>query len=339
MPDRLHRLSLWLRFNWIEVLLSAVLVVAVAWIFRTGRDLIASEAPAPVITPAIEQELPPPVAPLTSTTSAPITSFDGQQALGYLAAQTALGPRPSGSSANEAAAGLIADELGRLGWTVETQTFERDGMPLRNVIAKAGSGEAAVLLATHFDTRPVADRDNDPNRRSDAVLGANGSASGVAVLLELARSLDRSLLGKQVWLAFLDGGDTQGLAGWPDGGAGAVHLADSLAERPQAMILINTVGAADQRFRYDPNSDPQLNAELWRLAAGLGSAEWFIPEPGPPLVDSHIPFHDSGIPSVAIVGSDYPYRHTTEDTPSQISAASLERIGSLLEAYIAGYTP
>jgi hypothetical protein len=337
MAHRLHILSRWLRANWIEVILGAVLVVAVAWIARTGRALLLGEGPAPAITPAIEQELPP-VAPIASTLVAPITSFSGQQALGYLAAQTALGPRPSGSEANTAAAGLIADELNRLGWTVETQTFERDGVPMRNVIARAGAGSEGVLLATHFDTRPVADQDADPSRRGDPVLGANGSASGVSVLLELARVLDRSLLDKQVWLAFLDNGDTQGLAGWP-AGAGAAHLAESLTEWPQAMIVINTVGAVDQRFRYDPNSDPRLNATLWQVAAALGSAEWFIPEPGPALEDAHTPFRDAGIPVAAVAGSDYPYRHTSEDTPSQVSAASLERIGALLEAYVEGYTP
>jgi hypothetical protein len=336
MPNRLHRLVGWLRSNWIEVVLSIILVVAVTWIFRTGRDLVASENPAPTSAPAIEQELP--EAPIVSVPTAAIISFSGQEALGHVAAQAALGPRPSGSSANEAAAGQIADELSRLGWTVETQSYERDGIPLRNVVATAGSGEEIILLATHFDTRPVADRDSDPSRRSDPVLGANGSASGVAVLLELARALDRSLLSKQVWLAFLDSADTQDLAGWP-AGAGVAQLIETLTEQPQAMIWISTVAGADQRFRFDPNSDQQLSEQLWRLAAGLGSAEWFIPELGQPVIDSHLAFRDAGIPSVAIIGSDYLYRHTTEDTPSQVSAASLERIGSLLEAYIEGYAP
>ncbi len=340
MSNRLRAMSRWVRANWIELVLSAVLLIALSWLYRTGRDLLAAETPLPTMTPIAEEvvvvvvdETGTPVSPT------PTTSFSGQQALGYVAAQVALGPRPSGSNANQAAAAQIADELSRLGWTVETQEFDHDGVPMRNVLARAGSGSEAVLIATHFDTRPVADRDSDPARRADPTLGANGSASGVAVLLELARAIDRSLLGKQVWLAFLDGGDTEGLPGAPAGGAGAAHLAQTLVERPQEVIVISTVGGENQRFRYHPDAEPQLSERLWLLAARLGNAEWFIPETSQTPTPWTLPWQDWGRPRAAIFGDDYPYRHTTEDTPSRISAISLERVGALLEAYLEGYTP
>lgn len=330
-----QRVRRWLRANWLELALLAVLAVAIWWLVRTGRELLAAPtvevgtAPgAPVVV----------VAPEAGVSPAPQAGlrFDGNQALSYVTMQTALGPRPAGSNAAGATVALIEQNLSAWGWQVEVQTFQHQGLTLRNVIARAGAGPEAVLLATHYDTRLRADRDPDPARRSTPVTGAVGSAGGVAVLLTLAQSLASQELGRQVWLAFLDGGDNADLEGWP-AAVGAGHLAESLRGAdplPQAAVVINVIGAADQRFRYDPNSDPSLSAELWSLAAAQGSAPWFLPESGEALIDDHLPLRAVGIPAAAIVDTEYPLRHTTADVASQVDAESLARVGRLLEAFV-----
>lgn len=324
-------LSTFLRNNWIELLLVLVFVAAGAWLFVIGRELLA---------PTVEEEVAlsptPAVLDAGAAETAPAAlglEFNGQRALADVAHQVALGPRPSGSSAAANASRAIADELEQLGWAVETQTFERDGVPLRNVVAKAGVGDEIVLIAAHYDTRPVADRDADPANRRIPGLGANGSASGVAVLMELARSLDRGLLDKQVWLVFFDGGDHADVDGWPASVGADAYLGD-LTTQPSAMILVDVVGAENQRFRYDRNSDTALSARLWQIAAQLGYGDWFLAEAGEAIVDDHLPFKQAGIPVAALVGIDYPYRYTLDDTPAKVSADSLERVGRVLEQFL-----
>src|SRR5205814_8577145 len=78
--------------------------------------------------------------------------------------------------------------------------------PIRNVIGKAAVGQGPLeLIGAHYDTRPRANM--DPTNPSAPVPGANDGASGVAVLLELARTLDKAKLKNEGWLAFLDADD------------------------------------------------------------------------------------------------------------------------------------
>jgi hypothetical protein len=317
-----RNLGQWLRDNWIEVLLLAILAIAFLWYFRIGRALLMEDRESTTVLPA---------AVPTLAVDEGVLTFSGQTALNYVAELQALGPRPAGSTAALSAAALLEQELRRMGWNVEAQEFERDGITLRNVIARAGPDGDPLLVGTHYDTRALADRDPDEARRVEPAPGANGSSSGVAVLLELATTLDLGLLTRPVVLAFFDGGDQAGLDGWPPA-VGATEATKALG--PSAMILVDTVGAENQRFLLDPNSDPRLSEQLWMLASRLGYDQWFISEAGPAVVGGHQPFKDQGIPVAAIAGADYAYRHTMADTVDQVDVASLERVGRVLEAYL-----
>lgn len=312
----------WLRDSWIEVLLLAILAAAFLWFFRIGRTLLAEDRTSTTAVPAVASTL---------TVDEGVLTFSGQTAMSYVEEFQALGPRPVGSPAALDAAILIEQELRRQGWRVEVQDFERDGIALRNVIAWAGPDGEPLLIGTHYDTRALADQDPDTTRRREPAPGANGSASGVAVILELASTLDLGLLTRPVALAFFDGGDQAGLDGWPPA-VGATEAAKSL--KSNAMILVDTVGAEGQRFLLDPNSDLRFGEQLWMLASQLGYEQWFIPQVGPPVTGDHQPYRDQGIPVVAIAGADYAYRHTMADTADQVDIASLERVGRVLEAYL-----
>ena len=255
--------------------------------------------------------------------------FDGKRAYQHVLAQCAIGPRVVGTKGGQQAADYIAQELDKLGWTVERQWFTFRGVMGQNIIASRGSGDLYVIGA-HYDTRPVADR--DPTDPTQPVPGANDGASGVAVLLELARVL-KPKANKQVWLAFFDAEDCGNINGWPFS-VGAAHMAEHLGVRPAAVVVIDMVGDEDQQFMWETGSNEGLNRTLWAIAADLGYEDEFLARPGYSIIDDHVPFLQRGFTAIDIIDFDYPYWHTTEDTPDKVSPESLQRIGRVLEKWL-----
>ncbi len=272
--------------------------------------------------------------PEPAPTPTPIAKlvFSGQSALDLARAQCDFGPRPTGSSAGWQTGDWILDQLEEAGWEVEVQDFDWRGTPGRNIIARAGEG-MPIMIGAHYDTRLVADEDPDPALHSFPVLGANDGASGVALLLELARVLDPDTFEQEVWLTFFDAEDNGRIEGW-EWTIGSNMLAQSLDDLPAAMILVDMVGDADQRFPKEGNSNPILNEQLWTLAEELGFDDVFVDEPGQLIVDDHVAFLQRGVPSIDIIDFDYPFWHTSQDTCDKLSAESLSRVGRLLETYL-----
>lgn len=259
-------------------------------------------------------------------------TFQGDLAYEHVLAQMEFGPRITGTAEHTAAGDYIVGELRARGWEVEIQPFVYQATSARNFIAKANLGRGPVLiLGAHYDTRRRADQ--DAQNPTAPVPGANDGASGVAVLLELARSVDLESVPYEVWLAFFDAEDNGNLDGW-DWIAGSSYMADNLTVTPVAMILVDMIGDADQQIYFDQNSDPELSARVWRTAASLGYDEYFLPVARYAMIDDHIPFARRGIPSIDIIDFDYPYWHTTADTADKVSAASLEHVGRTLETFL-----
>lgn len=256
--------------------------------------------------------------------------FDGQLAYQHVIEQDRLGPRVVGTDAHDKAVAYIVAAAKGFGWAVETQVATYRGEIITNIVAKKGAGPV-VIIGAHYDSRRIADEDKlNP---SVPVPGANDGASGVAVLLELARTLDPSKLENEVWLAFFDAEDNGGLDGW-DWIAGSREMARTLTVRPAAVIVVDMVGDRDQQIYMDANSDRALSAELWAAAALLGYGEWFSPIVKYSMLDDHTPFAELGIPAVDIIDFDYPYWHTTQDTPDKVSPESLERVGRTVEHWL-----
>jgi Zn-dependent M28 family amino/carboxypeptidase len=222
------------------------------------------------------------------------------------------------------------NQLQKAGWATETQEFTYRGISGCNVIAARGRG-ALIILGAHYDTRSNADRDpEDPAR---PVPGANDGASGVAVLLELARTLDVEKAGVEVWLAFFDAEDQGNINGWPFS-VGAAYMAQHLTRQPMAVIVVDMVGDREQEIFWENNSDEHLLRTLWSVAADLGYEAYFVPQYRYGLMDDHIPFRQQGLAAVDIIDFDYPYWHTVEDTPDKVSADSLQRVGRVLETWL-----
>jgi len=260
------------------------------------------------------------------------SEFDGELAYQHVLAQMDFGPRITGSDANLATGAYIADQLNALDWRTEFQDFVYQDTPARNLIARANEGQGPIIiLGAHYDSRRRADR--DPEHPDQPVPGANDGASGVAVLLELARSLDHDKVPHEIWLAFFDAEDNGGLDGW-DWIAGSTYMAEHLTVQPEAMLLVDMIGDADQQIYFDLNSDPELSARVWAVAAQLGYGDYFLPLPRYAMLDDHTPFRQRGIPAIDIIDFDYPYWHTTADTADKVSPESLERVGRTIETFL-----
>ncbi len=256
--------------------------------------------------------------------------FDGRRAYEDVVAQVRLGPRLPGSEASREAIAYAAAALRDAGWKVEQQGFDYEGVHLVNLFARKGKGPLAIIGA-HYDSRARADRDTvTPGA---PVPGANDGASGVAVLLELGRTLDAAQMRHEVWLVLFDGEDQGGLNGWP-WSVGARHFAAALSREPEFTIVVDMVGDEDQRFVWERSSTSSLNERIWLTAARLGYGASFVPEPGQEILDDHTPFLERGWPAVDIIDLDYPYWHKTADTEDKVSPLSLERVGRVLESLL-----
>jgi Zn-dependent M28 family amino/carboxypeptidase len=258
--------------------------------------------------------------------------FSGEHAYAHVVNQVALGPRPVGTEAGWNAGEQIIRELNRLDWEVDIQAFEFQGLRGRNIIARTGSGPI-VMLGTHYDTRPISDRESQPEARHLPVPGANDAASGVAVLLEIARVLDVERTGHEVQLVFFDAEDHGGIEEWPYS-VGADVMVKNLKTTPEAVIIVDMVGDADQQIFFENFSDRALSTEVWNVAARLGYAEQMIPRVRHAIANDHLPFIRAGIRAINIIDFDYPYWHTQEDTPDKLSPLSLERVGRTLVTWL-----
>lgn len=262
------------------------------------------------------------------------SSFDGERAYQDVVKQVSFGPRLPGSDAHNQMVAWLQEELMRSGWEVELQETIYQNQPVRNVIARrsessAGSADRPwIILAAHYDSRFQANQEQDPELQDDPVPGANDGASGVAVLLDLARVLPRELE-QDIWLVFFDVEDQGNLPGW-DWILGSRAFAESLEEKPDGVVIVDMVGDADLNLYLERTSNQEMANEIWAVAAELGYGDRFIPEQKYSILDDHTPFLELGIPAVDIIDFDYPYWHTVEDTVDKVSPDSLHVVGGTL---------
>jgi Zn-dependent M28 family amino/carboxypeptidase len=259
----------------------------------------------------------------STSTSASARSFDADRAFADLEAQVDIGPRPSGSPANERTAEMLAARLRDAG--VEDVHIQR---PWRNVVGVIpGDEPEAIVLGAHFDTKDI-----------PGFVGANDGASGVAVVLELARQLRAPINGPSVQIALFDAEEARGDRPFEvDGTRGSrqyVRLARAgggdgvpALNAIKEMILLDMVGDCDLAIPREASSDPELYDRIAAAGAPFGGA-------APPILDDHVPFLNAGIPAVDLIDFDYgpgpspgAYWHTTQDTLDNVCAESLGSVG------------
>ncbi|HEX9838831.1 MAG TPA: M28 family peptidase [Anaerolineales bacterium] len=260
----------------------------------------------------------------------PVT-FDGQRAYADVGTQVAFGPRVPGLEGHAKVREWMRAELVAAGWQVEVQESEALGHPILNVVAKRSDGPPQLILGAHYDSRIFADHDPDPSQHTEYVPGANDGASGVAVLLELARTLPEDT--QPIWLVFFDAEDNGNIEGW-DWILGSREFVSDNPVQPEAVIIVDMIGDADLNIYKERNSDPALTDAIWETARNLGHESKFIPEYKHSMLDDHTPFVQAGIPAIDIIDFDYPYWHTTQDTLDKVSAESLQAVGETLRVWV-----
>ncbi|HEY8475553.1 MAG TPA: M28 family peptidase [Chloroflexota bacterium] len=271
--------------------------------------------------------------------------FDADRAYRYLMDQVALGPRAPGTPGHAAGRAYLVEELERWADRVVVQEFTvHDGQrsyPMANIVGVLGPDRSPkVLLAAHWDTRPRAEHDPNPDRRGEPILGANDGASGVAVLLEVARVLHEAPPEVGVIIALFDGEDfgerTDAMF------LGSRHWArQPVPERPAYGILLDMVGDADleipiERFSWE-RARPVVE-KVWGAAERLGHRA-FTRRIGGAVYDDHVPLLDVGIPMIDVIDFDYPYWHTTADTVDKTSPESLRVVGEVVLAVVYAERP
>ncbi len=193
------------------------------------------------------------------------------------------------------------------------------------------------VLATHFDTRPWADEDPDPDLRGSPVPGANDGTSGVAVLLELLPMLVDALPSEVGVTVILFDGEELGRPGHGGYCMGSRHFARQADTDPpwwlaraEFGLVLDMVGDRDLHLPVEPTSArnaPKLVDRLWTVAQRRGHPQ-FEARPGPfGILDDHAFLTAAGVPSVLIIDHDYAHWHTHRDTIDEVSAQSLAAVG------------
>jgi Zn-dependent M28 family amino/carboxypeptidase len=260
--------------------------------------------------------------------------FDADRVYQDVLNQMAFGPRVPDSPAHQMEIDYITSELNKVGWQVEIQDIVYNGHPVKNITAKRADTTYPILLAAHYDCRMLADEDKDEALRNQPVPGANDGASGVAVLLEIARVLPPDQT--NVWLVFFDSEDQGDIQDW-DWTLGSQAYADSLTVTPAALVLLDMIGDADLNIYREKSSTVELKDEIWQTAADLGYLSQFINTEKFYIIDDHTPFLKKGIPAMDLIDFDYPYWHTAADTADKVSPQSLEIVGNVLLSWLASH--
>jgi Zn-dependent M28 family amino/carboxypeptidase len=263
-----------------------------------------------------------------------VGSFSGQRAYQDVISQVEMGARHPGTVGHTQILNYIEQELENAGWRVEKQRAEIKGKRIINLIAIRENDPDYVLLGAHYDSRIFADQDPEESLRDQPVPGANDGGSGVAVMLELARTLPGELP-IPVRLVFFDAEDNGGIEDWEWILGSSAYVRD-VEPLPRAVVILDMIGDADLQVYYERNSDQMIREEIWRIGAELGYGDIFIQEEKHSMLDDHTPFIQAGIPAVDVIDFDYPYWHTTKDTVDKVSPHSLQVIGDTITVWLLG---
>jgi len=277
-------------------------------------------------------------------------NFDGDAAFNYLQKQCDFGPRNPGSRGYLECKNYLIKNLNDFADTVFTQPFsytelrENNTFELENIIAQFKvDSDKHILLGAHWDTRPWADQDANPENRGTPILGANDGASGVAVLLELAKMFGENRPPVNISIVLFDGEDMGVHNNNESFARGSQYFAKNLPiSKPDYGIIIDMIGDKNLTIPIERKSyrvAPNLVNELWQLAEKL-QLPAFQNRLGYEIYDDHVPLWDfASIPAIDLIDMNYPnqrinYWHTLNDLPENCSPQSLKQVGTLLINHI-----
>ncbi len=277
-----------------------------------------------------------------------VPQFDADSAYQYVKAQVDFGPRMPNSKGHVACGNYLADKLAEHGAKVTNQyadllAFDGTLLKARNIIGSyKPESKKRIALFAHWDTRPWADNDPDEKNHKTPILGANDGASGVGVLLEIARLINQQQPELGIDIIFFDAED------W-----GSSDVADSWclgaqhwARNPHVPnynarygILLDMVGGKNATFykeAYSQQFAPDVNKKVWKKANQKGYGRYFIDEYGGGTTDDHLYVNRiAKIKTIDIVphqpeceaSSFGPTWHTVNDNMDNIDRSTLKAVG------------
>ena len=280
-------------------------------------------------------------------------AFHADSAYAHVASQVAFGPRVTGSEAHKACGDWLVAKLKAYGAEVTEQTadlkaYNGDLLPMRNIIGSYNTAtNKRVVLCSHWDSRPWADNDPDKKKHHTPIDGANDGASGVGVLLEIARHLQAQQPAIGVDIIFFDAEDygvhedevNYAENSWCLGSqywARHPHKTDYIA---RFGILLDMVGAPDARFcqeRYSRRYAGSIVDKVWQTAHSLGFGTYFPLTAGNYVTDDHLPLNEKArIPTIDIIPYDDNYGfgehwHTVKDNMDWIDRSTLRAVGQTI---------
>ena len=290
-----------------------------------------------------------------TTSASVIPTFNADSAYAFVKKQCDMGPRVPGTPAHKQCVEWITACLSQWCDTVVTQTapvetFDHTRLTMTNLVGVINpQAEQRILLLAHYDCRPWADNDPDASRQREPVMGANDAASGVGVLVELARVLSKDKPQVGVDLLFVDVEDW-GEEGDDDSWAlGTQYWARNPHVKeynPSFGILLDMVGAHGAVFSPEMFSwqyAQSVVSLVWKTAAQAGYSNYFVMrDEAAAVTDDHVPINKAGIPCIDIIdtreqGGFFDGWHTTHDTFDVIDPATLKAVGQTLTQLIYSY--
>ena len=297
--------------------------------------------------------------------------FNADSAYAYTLAQCNFGPRTMNSAAHAQCLQWIVEKFKAYGCNVTLQKADLKGydgtiLKAANIIARHNpQATTRLLICAHWDSRPWADNDPDSANWRKPILAANDGASGVAVMIELARLLQTAAKPAttatdstthapktDIGIDFVcfdaeDWGTPQWHSGGHDNDSwalGSNHFAQNLPEgfAPRYGVLLDMVGGQGARFYREGFSleyAPAVVRKVWRAARQAGYASFFPNSDGGYITDDHVPLNQKGgIPCIDIVPyyPDYPDSsfgptwHTLADDMTHIDRATLKAVGQTM---------
>ena len=285
-----------------------------------------------------------------------VPKFSADSAYEYVRAQCDFGPRVPGTEAHGLCLNYFVEQFKRFGADTiivqegESVIYDGTKKPIRNVIASYGVANTnRIMICAHWDSRPFADNDIDSSNRHKPILGANDGASGVGVILELARQLgqqkaeigvDLILFDLEDWGApdwaqstLVDGGWALGSKYW----SSRPHIPGYQA---QFGILLDMVGAKGAQFYREHFSEYYAGwvvDKVWGKASELGLDQVFVNQRGGGVTDDHVNVIRAGIPCIDIIqyqpnsySSFGDYWHTQNDDMRNVDRSTLDAVGRVL---------
>lgn len=268
----------------------------------------------------------------------------------YLETLCGFGPRNPGSEGYRETIELIrrvgnkyADRVVEHPFRVQVSEGKKISMVNLELQFAGTEGGAPILIGSHFDTRPFADQETDPEKSILPILGANDGGSSTAVLLGLAHYLFQNPMRRPIHLVFFDGEDF-GAKGSGLNLLGSTFYAQSLLKLnrqswPYWVLVIDMIGDKDLQIFKEINSMKGSGRFLDKIysIAEKQKVTSFKSQSKYTIFDDHYPFYKMGIPASVLIDFDYPYWHTQEDTLDKCSAESMFSVFSVVTETIRSF--